>query len=225
MTGVFPMTSLELRPVPHVLPAGTELWRVHNTRYAPDEFNPKLADPFEFRNGSRFDGTPLDPYHCLYLGDTATTALAESVLRSRPFELPAGRRRIPYATVLHRSLSVLRTRCELTLVSLIEAKDLAAVCQESTLLEDERNYVSARRWASEIRAQAPEAMGLIWQSRHNRPQRALVLFHDRFAHCDGKPLDVVPASGIPRLDSDAGIDRANQYLEPLRAEISRPRRE
>ncbi|WP_236573228.1 RES family NAD+ phosphorylase [Streptomyces sp. GS7] len=159
MTGLFPMTSLELRPVRHVIPAGAELWRVHNTRYAPHEFNPNLADPFEFTDGNRFDGTPLDPYHCLYLADTATTALAESVLRSRRFEQPAGRRRIPYATVVRRSLSVLRTRCDLTLVSLIEAKDLAAVCQESTLLEDERNYVSARRWASEIRAQASDVMG------------------------------------------------------------------
>lgn len=156
MTGLFPMTSLELHPVRHVIPAGTELWRVHNVRYAPHLFNPKLADPFEFKDGSRFDGTRLDPYHCLYLGDTPTTALAESVLRSRPFELPAGRRRIPYVTVVGRRLSVLRTRCDLVLVSLIEAKDLAAVCQESTLLEDERNYVSARRWASEIRAQAPQ---------------------------------------------------------------------
>ncbi|WP_330451646.1 MULTISPECIES: RES family NAD+ phosphorylase [unclassified Streptomyces] len=225
MTGLFPMTSLELRPVRHVIPAGTELWRVHNTRWTPHEFNPNLADPFEFTDGNRFDGTPLDPYHCLYLADTATTALAESVLRSRRFEQPAGRRRIPYATVVHRSLSVLRTRCDLTLVSLIEAKDLAAVCQESTLLEDERNYVSARRWASEIRAQAPDVMGLIWQSRHNRPQCALVLFHDRFPDCDGKPLDVVAGSGIAELDSDEGIDRANEYLDPLRAEISRPRRE
>ncbi|MGY5532269.1 RES family NAD+ phosphorylase [Streptomyces sp. A3] len=225
MTGLFPMTSLELHPVRHVIPAGTELWRVHNVRYAPHLFNPKLADPFEFKDGSRFDGTRLDPYHCLYLGDTPTTALAESVLRSRPFELPAGRRRIPYVTVVGRRLSVLRTRCDLVLVSLIEAKDLAAVCQESTLLEDERNYVSARRWASEIRAQAPDVGGRIWQSRHNRPQRALVLFHDRFDGCGGQPLDVVADAGIARLDSDAGIDLANRYLEPLRAEISRPLRD
>ncbi|MFG2881607.1 RES family NAD+ phosphorylase [Streptomyces sp. NPDC048297] len=225
MTGLFPMTGLELRPVRHVIAAGTELWRVHNTKYRPHEFNPNLADPFEFRNGNRFDGTLLDPYHCLYLADTPTTALAESVLRSRPFEPSAGKRLIPYATVWRRSLSVLRTRCELVLVSLIEAPDLAAVCQDSTLLEDERNYVQARRWASEIRAQAPDVMGLIWQSRHNRPQHALVLFGDRFDHGDGGPLEVLAEKGIPELDSDAGIDRANQLLEPLRSEISRPRRQ
>ncbi|MFE2037665.1 hypothetical protein ACFXBB_31360 [Streptomyces scopuliridis] len=57
MTGLFPMTAVELRPVRHVIPAGTELWRVHNTKYRPDEFTPNLADPFEFKNGNRFDGT------------------------------------------------------------------------------------------------------------------------------------------------------------------------
>ncbi|WP_406472484.1 RES family NAD+ phosphorylase [Streptomyces sp. NBC_01615] len=225
MSGLFPMTPLELRPNRHVIPAGTELWRVHSAKYVPNEFNPKLADPFEFKDGSRFDGTLLDPYHCLYLADTATTALAESVLRSRPFEPSAGMRLIPYAAVWRRSLSVLRTTCELNLVSLIEAPDLAAVCQDSTLLEDERNYVQARRWASEIRAQVPDVMGLIWQSRHNRPQRALVLFHDRFGHGDGEPLEVLPERGIADLDSDAGIEKANQILKPLRSEISRPRRE
>jgi RES domain-containing protein len=225
MTGHFPMTPFEFRPVRHVVPAGTELWRVHNTKYRPDEFNPNVADPFEFRAGSRFDGTLLDPYHCLYLADTPTTALAESVLRSRPFEPSVGMRVIPYATVWRRSLSVLRTRCEVTLVSLIEAPDLAAVCQDSTLLEDERNYVQARRWASEIRAQAPDVMGLVWQSRHNRPRHALVLFHDRFDHSDGGPLEVLPKEGIPALDSVEGIDEANQLLAPLRSKISQPRRE
>ncbi|SER75797.1 RES family NAD+ phosphorylase [Streptomyces qinglanensis] len=222
MGGLFPMTPLQLRPNHRVLPAGTLLWRVHSVRRAPDAFNPTLADPFEFRRGNRFDGTSLDPYHCLYLADTPTTALAESVLRSRPFEPPAGLRLIPYAAVRGRSLSAVRTRCELNLVSLVESEDLAAVCQDATLLEDERNYVPARRWASEIRAQAPGAMGLVWQSRHHRPQHALVLFHDRFAHWDGKPLEAAPDGGIAALESADGVAAANRLLEPLRARISEP---
>ncbi|EFE79786.1 predicted protein [Streptomyces albidoflavus] len=36
---------------------------------------------------------------------------------------------------------------------------------------------------------------------------------------------MVADAGIARLDSDAGIDLANRYLEPLRAEISRPLRD
>lgn len=222
MTGVFPMTSLDLRPNRHVLPAGTELWRVHNAARAPEEFNPNLADPH--MDGNRFDGTRLDPYHCLYLADSPTTALAESVLRSTPFERATSKRLIPWVRARGRTLSAMRARCDLNLISLIEETDLAAVCQDSTLLEGEArgDYAMARRWASEIRAKAPDAMGLIWQSRRNRPRHALVLFHDRFGHCDGKPLEVVPGTGIPDLGSKAGLAEANRLLDPLRAEISEP---
>ncbi|MER7189819.1 RES family NAD+ phosphorylase [Streptomyces flaveolus] len=227
MSGFFPTTPLELRPNRQSVPAGTELWRVHKTKYAPDQFNPNLADVHDHRAGSRFDGTVLDPYHSLYLAADPTTALAESVLRSRPFDPRYSMRYIPWVTVRGRSLSALRTRCDLSLVSLLGEQDLAAVCQDSTLLEDERNYPQARRWASEIRARTPDIVGLVWQSRRNRPERALVLFHDRFDDChgcDGKPLEVLPDAGIADLGSDAGIDRANELLAPLRSEISRPAR-
>ncbi len=220
MSGFFPMIDLELRPNRHVIPAGTELWRVHHSTYAPDQFNPRLAD-IHF-DGGRFEGTVLDPYHSLYLADTALTALAESVLRSRPFERPHSKRTIPYRTVWQRSLSALRTRYELTLVSLVDGKDLAAVCQDSTLLEDESNYARSRRWSSEIRAQAPDAMGLMWESRRNRSQFAMVLFHDRCEHGDGGPLQALADRGIPDLGSQEGRKRANEILEPLRAEISEP---
>lgn len=220
MRGFFPLIEFELRPNHYVIPAGTELWRVHQSKYAPNQFSPKLAD-IHF-GGGRFEGTLLDPYHSLYLADTPLTALAESVLRSRPFELPVGMRRIPYSTVRRRSLSGLRTRYELDLVSLIDGKDLAAVCQDSRLLEDESNYAKARRWSSEIRAQAPDAMGLIWESRRDRSQLALVLFHDRFEQCDGEPLEVLPDRGIPDLGSQEGVKKANEILAPLRAMISEP---
>ncbi|MET8824411.1 RES family NAD+ phosphorylase [Streptomyces sp. NPDC004610] len=225
MNDFFPMTPLELRPHREVIPAGTEVWRVHKSKYPADQFNPNLADLHDHLSGSRFDGTALDPYHSLYLAADPTTALAESVLRSRPYDPRTGTRLIPWITVRGRSLTALRTRCALRLVTLVEEQDLAAVCQDSTLLEDERNYPRSRRWASEIRAQTPDIVGLVWQSRRNRPRRALVLFHDRVgdcAGCGGTPLEAVPGSGMPDLGSDAGIDWANALLAPLRAEISRP---
>ncbi|MEV5311208.1 RES family NAD+ phosphorylase [Streptomyces sp. NPDC052610] len=220
MTGFFPMTELVLRPNRAVIPAGTELWRVHRTEYGPGEFNPRLADiHFE---GGRFEGTVLDRYHSLYLAESPLTALAESVLRSRPWEPAHSEQRIPYAVVRERSLSVLRTRCELTLASLVTGRDLAAVCRDATLLDDESNYAWTRRWSSEIRAQAPDVMGLVWDSRRNRGERALVLFHDRLTDVDGGPLEVLPDRGIPDLASEEGMKQADEILDPLRAKISRP---
>ncbi|MBB5930012.1 hypothetical protein [Streptomyces echinatus] len=79
----------------------------------------------------------LDQYHSLYLAEAPPTALAASVLRSRPFELPTGDRTIPCPAVWQRSLSCLRTRCDLILVSLVSGAHLAAVCQDAAFLEDE----------------------------------------------------------------------------------------
>ncbi|MFE9632009.1 RES family NAD+ phosphorylase [Streptomyces sp. NPDC006463] len=215
----FPMIEDELKPNLEVIPAGTELWRVHQSKYRPVQFNPRLADIH--LKGGRFEGTVLDPYRSLYVADSALTAVAESLLRSVPF-LPTGKRKIPYAFVHGRTLSVLRTTRELTLVSLIEEKDLAAVHQTADLLDDERSYPMARRWTSEIRAQAPEAMGLVWQSRRNRPKHSMVLFHDRFEDCHCGALEVLPEQGIADLGSREGVDELDRLLDPLRAEVSKP---
>lgn len=214
----FPMIKDRLDPNLKVIPAGTELWRVHKSKYGPVQFNPTLADLH--LGGGRFEGTVLDPYRSLYVADSALTAVAESVLRSAPWT--GGRRRIPYVSVHGRTLSVLRTTRELTLVSLIEEKDLAAVLQTANLLDDERSYPMARRWTSEIRAQAPDAMGLVWQSRRNRPEHSVVLFHDRFDDCHCNALEVLPGRGIADLGSPEGFEEVNALLDPLRAEVSKP---
>ncbi|MFJ6466557.1 RES family NAD+ phosphorylase [Streptomyces sp. NPDC091387] len=214
----FPMTEEELHPNFKVIPAGTELWRVHKSKYGAGQFNPTLAD-LHF-GGGRFEGTLLDPYHSLYVADNALTALAESVLRSVPWT--GERRLIPYVTVHGRSLSVLRTTCELRVVSLVKEVDLAAVHRTADLLDDERSYAKARRWSSEIRAQAPDAMGLVWQSRRNRPEDAIVLFHDRFDDCHCKALEGLEGQGIADLGSPAGLKEVNRILDPLWAEVSQP---
>jgi hypothetical protein len=209
------------RPHWEVLPAGTQLWRLHKSRFAAGEFKP--FDPKADAPG-RFDGTPEDPYPCLYAATDAETALAETLLRSVDYDLEIGMRLILWAQVRGRSLNVVRTRCELKLVSLCSGAALAAVCQDNRLLENEgkEHYERTRLWAREIRAQAPEAMGMIWGSKRNPSQRALVLFGDRLTDCAGGPLDPLPYRSIPDLGSPDGIKEANQLLETLRSAIREP---
>ncbi|MGW2422052.1 RES family NAD+ phosphorylase [Streptomyces sp. NPDC001709] len=209
------------RPHWEVLPAGTQLWRMHKSRYAAEEFKP--FDPDD-RAPGRFHGTPQDPYPCLYAATDAETALAETLLRSVRFDPETGMRLVPWAQVRGRALNVVRTRCELKLVSLCSGAALAAVCQDHLLLESEgkEHYERTRRWAQEIRAQAPEAMGMIWGSKRNPSRRALVLFGDRLADHAGGPLEALPYRSIPDLGSPEGIKEANQLLEPLRSAIREP---
>ncbi|MBC3841385.1 RES family NAD+ phosphorylase [Streptacidiphilus sp. 4-A2] len=198
-----------------VLPAGSALWRCHSARRPPDEFNPVAAD--SHFGGNRFDGTPEDPYPFLYAGTEPATALAEVLLRSLDFDTGSGYRLVPRAWVVGRSLSLLRTRVDLRLIRLVTEEDLAAVCQDSWLLEaDGAGYPQTRRWASELRAQVPSAQGVLWQSRRHRPRHAVLLFGDR---CGGWPLKPDPAGGTAELGSPAGMAEANRLLAPLRAAV------
>ncbi|MFK0191581.1 RES family NAD+ phosphorylase [Kitasatospora sp. NPDC090308] len=218
-TGFFPRAGTELSPHLTTVPAGTELWRVHKSKYAPDEFNDRLAD-IHF-GGGRFEGTVLDPYHYLYLAATPLTALAESLLRSVPYG-GDGVREVGYAAAEGRALSCLRSRCDLVLVPLLTGADLAAVRCQETLLDDERNYAVSRRWSSEIRAQEPRAQGLLWDSRRNRRDDVMVLYRDRVGRGADGPLEAVPERSVPDLGSPEGLARANEVLAPLRARVSVP---
>ncbi|MEV6133696.1 RES family NAD+ phosphorylase [Streptomyces violaceusniger] len=219
--GSVTLSVYRFRPHWEVLPAGTQLWRMHSSRFAAEEFKP--FDPDDPAPG-RFHGTPEDPYPCLYAATDPETALAETLLRSVHYDLEIGMRLVPWAKVRGKSLNVVRTRCELKLVSLCSGAALAAVCQDNNLLEGEgeKHYRDTRNWAREIRAQAPEAMGMIWGSRRNLSRSALVLFGDRLAGCADGPLEALQHRSIPDLGSANGIKEANQLLEPLRSAIKEP---
>jgi hypothetical protein len=216
-------SGYRFRPHWEVLPAGTQLWRMHSSRFAAEEFKPFLPDD---PAPGRFHGTPEDPYPCLYAATDAETALAETLLRSVRFDLDTGTRLVPWAKVRGKALNVVRTRYEMKLVSLCSGAALAAVCQDNLLLENEgpEHYADTRRWARELRAHVPDAMGMIWGSKRNPSRRALVLFGDRLGGCADGPLEALPYRSIPDLGSPDGIKEANQLLEPLRSAIKEPLR-
>ncbi|MFD8993355.1 RES family NAD+ phosphorylase [Streptomyces abikoensis] len=218
MTGNVSPALYTMRPRAYLLPAGTEWWRVHNRARPATQFNPVSADAHF--GGNRFDGTSYDPYPYLYLASDPATALAETLLRSLDFDTASGMRLVPYAAIAHKALSAVRTRRDHKLISLISEEDLAAVCQDSWLLETEGDgYAKTRRWASELRAQDPEAAGLVWQSRRRRPRLASVLFQDR---CGEEPLTALPVEEFHDLGSPAGVDAVNRILAPLRAAVVSP---
>ncbi|MBD0737660.1 RES family NAD+ phosphorylase [Streptomyces sp. CBMA29] len=207
---------------PEKIPAGTVLWRIHRTKRLATEFKPFAPHAL----GGRFDATADDPYACLYAAWDPTTALAETLVRSRDFDSDTRYRLVPRALVVGKSLSAVRTRCDLFAVPLESSEQLADVHQDARLLEGEgeEHYERARRCAGQIRAEIPDGMGLLWQSRHRRPRRALVLFEDRCRARDRRPLELLDHSdNIPDLGSPAGIAKVNLLLEPLWAAIHVPK--
>ncbi|UPZ29646.1 RES family NAD+ phosphorylase [Streptomyces sp. LRE541] len=241
--------EVAMAPRTTVLPAGTPLWRCHRSDYPATAF--KKVEAHTLFGGSRFDCTADDSYPYLYATLEPTTALAEVLLRSMDFDPVLGSRIVPWAQASRYTLTRVVTTAELTLVSLRAEEDLAAVCQDSWLLDSEPDdYPRTRYWAQELRRQAKDAQGLLWQSRRHRPREAVVLFGDR---CGDEPLTsgtasapvsasasasasdkantadtadtadtAVDTTAAYDLSTPAGRDEANRLLAPLRAVIMPP---
>ncbi|MFJ9077402.1 RES family NAD+ phosphorylase [Streptomyces sp. NPDC102278] len=203
-------------PAKVTLAAGTTLYRVHSERRAATGFNPVPAHCLY--GGGRFDATACDPYAYLYAGLTPEAAVSESVLHSLPFDPAGGARLVPRAAVNGRRLSVLRPTVDLDLVSLVTGQDLAAVHQDSWLVQTEaRDYPYTRDWAHWIRAHTdPWARGFLWSSKRDPGARALVLFGDR---C---PPDALVATADTPIDfaTTDGRHWLDEVLSPYHARLA-----
>jgi hypothetical protein len=171
-----PPDPLRGDPQFRVLPAGTSLWRVHRDGRPVTSFNPTLADGP--RGGGRFDATSRDPFAYLYAAPDQSTAVAERLLRDRPFQ--GGPRIIRRNAITGLRMSTLVLTRDIRLVALVSAVELAALYQDDWLVQAEgTGYEHTRAWAAALRGARPEPDGLIWQSRRDRPGLCAVLFKDR----------------------------------------------
>ncbi|MFF6994608.1 RES family NAD+ phosphorylase [Streptomyces sp. NPDC008313] len=215
MAGHAPPEGARMEPLVRVLPAGTELYRCHRETRAPGSFNP--SHQHAFFDGDRFGATEQDPFSYLYAALDPVTALSEVLLRSVRFDGPSAQRRIPWARARMYCLSVLRTTTDLVLVDLMTAEGLAAVWQDSWLVDAEGDdYAKTRYWVRLIREHAADVQGLMWQSKRHRPREAIQLFGDR---CGDGPLEPV-AERTVRLCTEEGAAEARRLLGPVRATLS-----
>jgi len=200
------------------LPAGAELWRVHDRKHAAGSFCPVPADALF--GGGRFDSTSGDTYPFLYAGLTPETALCETLLRDLKFR--GSSRQLLRAHVRGRVLSCLTTTTPLPMLSLASATDLASICQpDDWLLRAEgHEYAQTRAWAHWLRQQANTVSGFIWQSRYDLPHEAIILFGDRCP--SGRPAPVTVRYAISLDDAD-GADYLNGHLAPYNVIIAPPR--
>jgi hypothetical protein len=205
------------------LPAGSFLWRV-TRQPGPAAGGPvspfrPLRDPADYdpRKSGRFDPTPECEYSYCYAALDDLTALCEVLLRDVGFNAPS--RYLLKAEVIGRRLSLLETCAPLWLVSLADAADLAAACQDSWLIHTERpDYRITQRWAHWLRgSSAPDGnrpAGLMWRAKREPGGRAVLLFGDRCAKAV-----VCSSFGERLLDDDAGLDWLNLRLALLRTRV------
>lgn len=211
-----------ITPATIELPTWTRLWRVHKHALPSCAFRPGSYDPaaYDPRLGGRFDPTPEDPHPYLYAALSPQAAVYEALMRDVSF---AGHyRHLPQAHVSGRSLSTVVASVPLKLISLLTISDLAAAGQDAWLVMSEPSQFRATRaWARHLRAEVPDAQGIIWRPgallAEDCDDRRVILFGDRLDQGAIRP------AGSTALDTAAGMDRLNEYLVQWRAVLGSPR--
>lgn len=203
-------------PAKTTLPRGTTLYRVHSGHRDAAAFNPRPSHCLY--GGGRFDGTSCDPYAYLYAGTGTAAAVCENLLRSLPFDPDGGPRLLPRVSFEQRRLSTLRLTADTDVVSLTTARDLAAVHQDGWLVHTEASeYAYTRDWAHWIRGHTgPWAQGLVWASKREPGERAVVLFGDR---CPPGVFEVVE-EGVVDFGTAEGEEWLDSLLEPYFVRIA-----
>jgi RES domain-containing protein len=193
-TGTAPTTTL---------PAGTTFSRVHDTAYAGTSFNP-VASQTLF-GGGRFDSTGEDVYTYLYAADTDDAALAEALLRDIDPD-DRGARFLAKRYWKDRELSRFRLTEPVEVITLRTGKELGAIGQDDWLTAcGPDDYPQTRAWAHWLRAEVTTAQGIVWKSKRESADDALVLFGDR---CPAALLAPAPgplASGPCIFNTPAGF--------------------
>ena len=221
MANVRPPERYTGTPATDTLPSGSVLYRVHQTRYPAEAFNPMPTH--RYYGGGRFDSTDDDHYPYLYAGQTVEVAITETLLRDLPSD-DTGKGLLSSTKVRGRRISAITTAVDLTLVSLRSAVDLRAVAQDTWLtMCDPRDYAQSRHWAHWIRGHARSAAGYVWRSRRDPTDDAYVLFGDRCPAGALQPIahPDVPAGDEAEFDSARGRRSLRRRLVPYRVNLTR----
>ncbi|MFF9527048.1 RES family NAD+ phosphorylase [Streptomyces achromogenes] len=215
MPNVPPPAALPGTPTKVTLPEGTSLFRVHASALAGAAFNPVPAG--RLYGGGRFDATEDRPYTYLYAGLAPAAAVCESLLRSVPFAADGGPRLLPRTGIARKRCTFLRLATDVTVVSLMSGADLAAVGQDSWLVQAEAaEYPWTRNWGHWIRDRTEAwAQGFVWPSKREPADRVVILFGDRCA--TDTVTECAPAVDFGTPD---GEDWLNTVLAPYHARLA-----
>jgi len=205
--------------------ADEPLWRVHGLGRGANEFNATARPapaPGEPVLGGRFDSID-GSYAYWYAGRSEAGTFAESLARQLDYT-KAGPRPLPYKVVANRAVTMVRAARDLSLVVAAHGAGAEQLGQDIWLTaSDEDDYPLTREWATAVRRWAPGADGLIWRSRRDPAEEALVLWGEpakakggcSFVAPDPGPIRTEPlASGPAWLRLKVWLEQWRLYVEP-----------
>lgn len=188
-----PYPNLANPPLVDTISAGSEFWRAYSSR-GPVNFNPGKGRPTRFAP-IQVRGATLST---MYVGETKSAALSESLFHDVPVTGPA--RRIPESRLASWTLHLLVCTRELRIARL-RGPGLARIgITHGQLVESPATeYPYTAAWAEAVLESTPDVDGLIWTSRQDSAAAALLLVDTGDANSTYLPL-----GGPQALDTGAG---------------------
>lgn len=194
-TMVLPKPTSNIVVTYEVLKPGSPIFRVHETRFEPDGFNPGFGN-------ARF--SPIIDAHAnqiptMYGGTSSAVSLMETVFHEIPHT--PGDKQFDVCNFENKVLSYLHNKSAIKLVKLTGPATRNLGISEAELIHSNSDcYIQTRLWAQAIHFQFPEAQGLIWTSRQHSDNKAFVFFGDRMKKGDFEIVDSkLPLTTTPNI--------------------------
>ncbi len=203
------------------LPAGSPQYRVYDTTWGYDEFNPGFGDtrfaPFDDSTGRRIPA--------MYLADTEIAALLETVFHDVH---QVSDRNIYEQDLRERALVHVQVPQRAWLVDLRDPALAAAGTQRDELVSTSaEHYPCTRRCAAQLHGRSIDGravQGLVWHSRQAEvlgrpPEQVAVLFGDRYGTTRGSWTRIGPGArnlveGPGRLLVDELANELDATVQP-----------
>lgn len=172
----------------------TMIHRVHQGKYAGDQFNPGLNGNARFSPIKDASGEPIPT---LYGGSTFECAAMETVFHDVPFA--PGLKTLDKTKLTGQVHSQVKPDADLILADFRNKALRKLGVARSQLIDTEKDqYPITRQWAEAIHKQCPDVQGICWTSRQDDSAQALMVFGDRL-----KKGDLQPAGASRNLVSDS----------------------
>lgn len=153
----------------------TIIHRVHQDKYACDQFNPGLNGNARF---SPIEDVLGNPIPTLYGGTTFECAAMETVFHDVPFA--PGLKTLDKTKLAGQVHSQVKLGADLVLAD-FRSKALRKLgVARSQIIDTEKDqYPITRQWAEAVHKQCPDVQGICWTSRQDDSAQALIVFGDR----------------------------------------------
>lgn len=168
-----PPTSLNVSTMKWSL--DTIIHRVHQNKYAGDQFNPGLSGNARFSPIKDAWGEPIPT---LYGGCTFECAAMETVFHDIPFA--PGLKTFDKTKLTGQVHSQVKPGADLVLADFRNKALRKLGVARSQIIDTEKDqYPMTRQWAEAIHRQCPDVQGICWISRQDDSAQALIVFGDR----------------------------------------------